>query len=161
MTDKSSTKPERAIEPHPPHPALKTGLYVGASLILVMFVALVAANRVPSLEAYALERNLAFSGLFFLLMLVPVLRFLNRPLQMFSSAMIAWVVFVAAYDLAGLFFRNIFQVLRTPFEVLIEGAVVYGLCAAGSWVAEMVLHARRHPIAPRRRGAREAVHHSQ
>jgi hypothetical protein len=126
-----------------------------------MFVALVAANRIPALEAYALERNLAFYGIFFILTLFPVLRFLSKPLQMFLSAMTAWVMFVAAYDFAGLLFRHLFLVLRTPLEVLAEGAVVYGLCAAGSWVAGMVLHARHHPIAPRRRGAREAVHHSR
>lgn len=162
MTDASPMKREGLIGAHPSRPALKTGLYTGALLIAVMFVAVVVANRVTALERYALERNIACFGLFFFLMLVPVLRFLKRPLQMFSSAMVAWVMFVAAYDFAGLFFRNLFQALqRTPLEVLTEGAVVYGLCAVGSWVAGMVVHARHHPIAPRRRGAREAVHHSR
>jgi hypothetical protein len=161
MTDAASMKQEDLIESHPSRPVLRTGLYTGTLLIAVMFVALAVANRVPVLERYALERNTASYGLFFILMLVPILRFLNSPLQMFSSAMVAWVMFVAAYDLAGLFFRNLFQVLRTPLEVLTEGAVVYGLCAAGSWVTEMILHARRHPISPGRSGAREAAHHSR
>jgi magnesium-transporting ATPase (P-type) len=154
-------KHEGLIESHPSRPALKTGLCTGVLLIAVMFVALAVSNRVPALERYALERNIVFYGLFFILMLVPVLRFLNSPLQMFSSAMIAWVMFVAAYDFAGLFFRNLSQVLRTPLELLTEGAVVYGLCAAGSWVAEMILHARHHPIGHGHRDAREAAHHSR
>jgi magnesium-transporting ATPase (P-type) len=161
MTDASPNKQEGLIDAHPSRPALKTGLYTGVLLIAVMFVALVVTNRIHALEAYALERNIVFYGLFFVVMLIPVLRFLNRPLQMFSSAMIAWVMFVAAYDFAGLFFRNLSQVLRTPLELLTEGAVVYGLCAAGSWVAEMILHARHHSIAPGRGGTREAVHHSR
>lgn len=161
MTEASPVKYDGLIEGHPSRPALKTGLYTGALLAVVMFVALIVTNRIPSLERYALERNTVFYGLFFILMLVPVLRFLNSPLQMFSSAMIAWVIFVAAYNLAGIYFRNLFEVLRTPFEVLIEGAVVYGLCAAGSWVAEMILHARHHPIMHGRRGAREAARHSR
>lgn len=162
MTDASPMKYDIPIEGQPSRPALKTGLYTGALLVGVMFVALIVTNRIPALERYALERNTFFYGLFFILMLVPILRFLNNPLRMFSSAMIAWVMFAAAYDLAGLYFRNLFEVLRrTPFEVLIEGAVVYGLCAAGSWVAGMILHARHHTIAPGRRGAREAARHSQ
>ena len=54
-------------------------------------------------------------------MLVPVIRFLTRPLQMFASAMMAWVMFVAAYDIAGFYFRDLFQVLRTPFQALDRG----------------------------------------
>jgi len=86
-------------------------------------------------------------------MMIPVLRFLNRPLQLFASAMIGWVIFVVAYDFSGMYFPNLFQVLRTPFQALIEGAIIYGVCAVGSWVGEMALHARRHTIAPRRRRA--------
>jgi uncharacterized membrane protein len=140
--------------------ALQTGLYMGALLVIVMVGALVAANRLSWLDNRALERNAASYGLFVIFMLLPVFRFLNRPVQMFTSAMIGWVFFVIAYDIAGVFFRNLFQVLRTPFEALLEGAVVYGVFAVGSWVGAMVLHARTHPIVPRRRRTdREAQHH--
>ena len=88
---------------------------MGSLLIIVMLGALVAANRIPGLERYALERNAASYSLFVLFMLIPVFRFLNRPLQMFASAMIGWGIFVVAYDIAGMVFRDLFQVLRTPF----------------------------------------------
>jgi hypothetical protein len=140
---------------------LRTGLYAGALLIVTMMGALVAANRMPALERYALERNASCYTLFVLLMLVPVVRFLNRPLQMFGAAMIGWVMFVAAYDLTGLYFRDMFQVLRTPFQALVEGTVVYAIFAVVSWVCGMLLHARRHPMAPGRKAAREAVRHSR
>ena len=110
-----------------PHPALVTGLYMGSLLIIVMLGALVAANRIPGLERYALERNAASYSLFVLFMLIPVFRFLNRPLQMFASAMIGWGMFVVAYDIAGMVFRDLFQVLRTPFQALVEGAIIYGV----------------------------------
>jgi hypothetical protein len=142
-----------------PRPALWTGLYTGTLLVMVMFGALVAANRLPWLDNRALERNAASYGLFVIFMLIPVVRFLNRPIQMFTSAMIAWVMFVIAYDIAGMFFRNLFQILRTPFQAFIEGAVVYGVFAVGSWVGAMVLHARHHAIAPRRRHDDPAAHH--
>jgi uncharacterized membrane protein YvlD (DUF360 family) len=142
-----------------PRPALWTGLYTGTLLVMVMFGALVAANRLPWLDNRALERNAASYGLFVIFMLIPVVRFLNRPIQMFTSAMIAWVMFVIAYDIAGMLFRNLFQILRTPFQAFIEGAVVYGVFAVGSWVGAMVLHARHHAITPRRRHNDPAAHH--
>jgi hypothetical protein len=142
-----------------PRPALWTGLYTGTLLVMVMFGALVAANRLPWLDNRALERNAASYGLFVIFMLIPVVRFLNRPIQMFTSAMIAWVMFVIAYDIAGMLFRNLFQILRTPFQAFIEGAVVYGVFAVGSWVGAMVLLARHHAITPRPRHDDPAAHH--
>lgn len=132
-------------------PALRTGLYTGSLLVLVMIISLIAANRLPWLENRALERNAACYGLFVLFMLIPVARFWNRPVRMFASGMLSWAMFVIAYDIAGMFFRNLFQILRTPFEALLEGALVYGVCAVVAWVGGMALLARLNPIAPRRR----------
>jgi len=162
MTLRSPGNLESARPVHPYRSVMKTGLYTGFLLTAVMFVALVAANRIPELERYALERDAISAGLFFILVVIPVLRFLSNPLRMFSSAMIAWVIFAAAYNLAGLIFRNLFVVLRrTPFEVLVEGAMVYGLCATASWVVGMILHVKRRPVAPQGTETREAVNHTQ
>lgn len=152
---------DRVVPAERRNAALHTGLYTGVLLAIVMTGALIVANRLPWLESRALERNAACYSLFVLFMLIPVVRFLNRPLQMFSSAMIGWVIFVICYYIAGLYFRNLFQVLRTPFEALVEGAVIYGVCAVGSWVGAMVLHARTHPILPRRRRVEDAAHPRQ
>jgi len=138
---------------------LFTGLFTGLLLIVVMFAALVVANRIPALEDYALERNAISYTLFVLLMLAPVCRFRKNSLQMFLSAMLGWVIFVAAYDLAGMVFHDLFQVLRTPFEVLIEGTVAYGVLAVASWVVSMISHARREPMRPRRRRTDQIVSH--
>lgn len=161
MTEPPHIRQHHRKRPRPSHPVLWTGIYTGALLIVVMLAALVVANRIPTLERFAFERNAACYSLFVMVMLFPVFRFLNRPLQMFASAMIGWVLFVGAYDLSALYFRNLFQVLRTPFEALIEGAIVYGIFAVGSWVVGMILHARRHPIAPVRRPVRDATRHSR
>lgn len=161
MTDQSPI--DRLIGPKVlkplPRPALWTGLYTGTLLVMVMFGALVAANRLPWLDNRALERNAASYGLFVIFMLIPVVRFMNRPIQMFTSAMIGWMMFVVSYNIAGMFFHNLFQILRTPFQALIEGAVVYGVCAVVSWVGAMVLHARHHTITTRRRSHDPAAHH--
>src|SRR5271155_5351954 len=132
-------------------PAVRVGLYSGALLTIVMVGSLIAANRLSWLDNRALERNGASYGLFLAIMLIPIFRFLNRPLKMFTSAMLAWGTFVIAYDIAGIFFHSLFQALRSPFEALLEGAIVYGVCAVGSWVGGMILLTRQHRVAPRRR----------
>jgi hypothetical protein len=130
--------------------AILSGLYSGSLLIIVMYCALLAANRFPGLERHALERNAISFTLFVLTMVIPVVRFLTRPIEMYLSAMIAWLLFVVAFDFAGMVFHNLFDSVRhTPFLALLEGAVVYGVVAVGSWVGGMLIQVRRHPIAPR------------
>ena len=131
--------------------AVRVGLYTGALLTMVMVGSLIAANHLSWLDNRALERNGASYGLFLAIMLIPIFRFLNRPLKMFYSAMLAWGIFVIAYDIAGMFFHSLFQALRSPFEAFLEGAIVYGVCAVGSWVGGMILVTRQHRVAPRRR----------
>ncbi len=154
LTEKISSGPDAR------GPVLRTGIYTGALLIIVMWATLVAANRMVSLEPYALERNAASYGLFLLFMLIPMARFWNRPLRMFASATIAWVLFAATYEAAGIVFHNLFDSLRhSPLSVLMEGIFVYGLFAVASWVMEMALHARHHSIEPAHKHAREAARH--
>ena len=161
MMDVPPTVRQDSIQILPSGSAIRTGVYGGALLTVAMLGALVAANRMPALEKYAFERNAACYTLFVLLMLVPVIRFLTRPLQMFGAGLVGWVILVAAYDLTGFYFRDLFQVLRTPLQALVEGAVVYGIFAVGSWVCGMLLHARIHPVAPRRKTASEVARHSR
>ncbi len=143
---------KREVRPSALRQAFVTGCYMGAMLTIAMLSALVVANRIPALEPYAFERNAACYALFVLLMIVPVLRFLNRPVKMFVASMTGWIILAVAYDIAGIYFRNLFMVLqRTPFEVLAEGAILYGVLAVAAWVCRMIVHARRHSLAPVRR----------
>jgi len=138
------------------------GVYTGALLVIVMMGALVAANRIPALERYALERNAISYGLFMLFMLLPVVRFWNSPLKMFGAAMIAWTLFVIAYDVGGMVFQNLFDSVRhTPLLALSEGVVVYGVLSVLSWVGGMILHARRDLMRPGRKVASEMARHSR
>lgn len=140
------------VRPSALRQAFLAGCYTGALLTVAMLGALVVANRIPGLEPYAFERNAACYALFVMLMLLPVLRFLNRPVKMFVASMTGWTILTIAYDFAGIYFQNLFNVLqRSPFEVLLEGAIVYGVLSVAAWVCAMVLHARRHSIAPGRR----------
>lgn len=143
---------QASVHPSVLRSALIAGCYTGAMLTVTMLGALVVANRIPALEPYAFERNAAAYALFVMLMLVPVLRFLNRPAKMFVASMTGWVLLTVAYDFSGFYFQNLFNAIqRTPFEVLIEGAIVYGVLAVAAWVCAMILHTRRHPLVPMRR----------
>jgi hypothetical protein len=141
-------QPQRAIL----RPALIAGCYVGSMLTVTLLGALVVANRIPALEPYAFERNAVSYALFVLIMLLPVLRFLNQPVKMFVAAMASWAILTAAYDFAGLYFHNLFNVVhRTPFELLAEGAIVYGILSLFAWICRIIVHACRYPLAPVRR----------
>jgi hypothetical protein len=163
MTEDAPPAPsDRLADAPPSSPVLKYGLYTGLAMVTEMTVALVVSNRVSALERYALPRNAFFIGCFCILMLVPVCRFLRAPVQMFSSAMIAWAIFVMGYDLAGLYFERLFDAVhRGPAVMLVDGAVLYGIGAVGSWVVEMIVHACRHSISPDRRAARAGARHSR
>jgi hypothetical protein len=131
-------------------------------MVAEMAIALVIINRIPALEPYAVARNAFFIACFFVLMAAPVCRYLRHPVRMFSSAMVAWAIFVAGYDLAGLYFDRLFDALhRGPAAVLAEGGVLFGIAAVGSWVVEMIVHACRYSIAPDRRAARAAARHAR
>ncbi|MGH9733989.1 MAG: hypothetical protein ACRD8A_05315 [Candidatus Acidiferrales bacterium] len=163
MTDNSASfrevpASEPEVKASAGHPVLLTGLYTGCLLVIVMLASLVAANRVPALEQYALERNAASYSLFILFMLIPIFRFLDRPVRLFASGTTAWMIFVVAYEIAGMVFVDLFVVLRTPLQALMEGITIYGVVAAGSWVAGMIFEARRNPIERRRRAPEVDTH---
>ena len=162
MTELVPIELDNAADASSSHAAVRMGVYTGALLVIVMMGALVAANRIPALERYALERNAISYSLFMLSMLLPVIRFWNSPVKMFGAAMIAWTLFVVANDVAGMVFQNLFDSVRhTPLMALSEGTVVYGVLSVLSWVGGMILHARRDSMRPGRKAASEATRHSQ
>lgn len=139
-------------------PALIAGCYTGAMLTVTLLGSLVIANRIPALEPYAFERNAVSYALFVVVMILPILRFLNHPVKMFVSAITGWAILAVAYDFSGLYFRNLFDVThRTPFEILAEGALFYGILSLSAWVCRIILHARRHSPGTVRRSRSGAI----
>lgn len=128
---------------------LRIGLLTGGLLVLVMLASLFVANRLPTLESAAALRNDICRAVFGVVMLIPIFVFLAHSLRMFASALFGWSIFALGYDFAGMYFSNLFTALgRTPFEVLILGLVFYGVVAAVSWVAWMVLAVSHEPAVP-------------
>jgi hypothetical protein len=68
----------------PKSPVLVLGFINGILLTGVMAGALTAANRAPQFEARALERNALGLGVFFLVVLISVLRFRRSPQWLFA-----------------------------------------------------------------------------
>ncbi|MGH9702420.1 MAG: hypothetical protein ACRD4K_03500 [Candidatus Acidiferrales bacterium] len=140
-------------------PLVRTGLSTGVALSFVMTVSLYLANRVPPLERFATERNSACSGIFFVVMLIPAIRFRRRPVELFTSGMLAWVVFTLAYVGAANFYDNLYESLHTtPGIMLAYGAGAYGIVAVVSWVLQMIRSALREAPTPTRRRPRHFVH---
>lgn len=128
---------------------LRIGLLTGGLLVLVMLASLFTANRLPALESAAALRNDICRATFGVVMLIPITFFLSQSRRMFASALLAWSIFALGYDFAGMYFSNLFTALgRTPFEVLVLGLVFYGVVAAVSWVAWMVLSVSHETAVP-------------
>lgn len=140
-------------------PLVRTGLVTGVLLSIVMTISLYLANRVPAFENLASERNSACSGVFFVVMLIPAIRFRRRPVELFTSGMLAWVVFTLAFMGAGNFYENLYSSLHTtPGIMLAYGAGAYGIVAVSTWVLQMVRTALKESPAPTRRRTRHLVH---
>jgi len=139
-------------------PTLRTGFGTGVFLAGLLVAALLAANRFPTLESYALLRNSVACTLVIIVALIPIMRFYNNPVCLFASSALAWAIFSLAYTIATMHFANLESRLgKSPFEVLILGVIIYGVTSVMTWVASMVFSAVRHPI-PVRRRVRHDIH---
>jgi uncharacterized membrane protein YvlD (DUF360 family) len=134
------------------NPTVRAGLLTGVYLCVVMVVSVLAATRLPFLEPFAEIRNWAARGAFVVVLLIPLLCFLRKPVQLLGSGILGWTIFALGYKLMGLFFNHLHDRLDiTAFHAFMLGAVFYLVAAATSWVLSMLLEARQHPIADTRR----------
>ena len=139
-------------------PTLRTGFGTGIFLAGLLVAALLAANRFPALEPFALVRNAVACTAVIIVALIPIMRFYNDPACLFASSALAWAIFSLAYTIAGMHFVNLENRLgKSPFEVLILGVVIYGIASVVTWVTSMVFSALRTPI-PVRRRVRHDIH---
>jgi hypothetical protein len=100
----------------------------------------------PGFERVAWLRNLLASGAFALVMAIPVARFHRRALCLFSSGMAAWLIFVLSYTCATAYFENLVNRLgKTPFLLLVLGAITYGVIAVIVWVVSVLYGLLHHP----------------
>jgi hypothetical protein len=131
--------------------ALRTGIYVAICLSLVLAAWLFVANRVPFLERFAWERNLAAAAAAGFLALVPVLRFYRFPWRLFVSGITAWVLFSLVYRGFCIYFILLSKRLGA-FHLFMLGSVLFTIAATLAWIGTLlwtvrdrqVSHSRHH-----------------
>ena len=132
--------------------ALRTGVYVGLGLSLVLVLWIFLANRVPSLDKFALVRNLAAAILLALVALIPIVRFLRLPAKLWISSLVGWMIFSVIYALLSLVFGGLHEHFGA-FQIFVLGAVPYMIVATVAWLGKIVWRTwsehsahRHHPV---------------
>jgi hypothetical protein len=120
------------------NPAFSLGVFLGVCFSGTGLAWLLVANRLPQLDPFASQRNLALAITFGVLGLVPAFRFMKSPGRSFLSGIIAWSIFTVAYSVAELPFQRLATRL-SAFHLFVLGGVLLGLMAALAWVFNLMI----------------------
>jgi hypothetical protein len=121
--------------------AVRVGVYTGVCLSLVLAAWTFVAYRLPFLEGFAVERNLAGAALLGLLAVLPVVRFLRSPGNLLSSSLVAWMIFSFTYRLLSIFF-DLLGAKFSAFQIFMIGFFVYMILATLSWIGTLIWRVR-------------------
>lgn len=121
--------------------AIRIGVYVAFGLALIFTSWVFVANRVPFLDRFALDRNIAAAILLCLFALIPILRFWRMPGHLLASGLVAWLIFSLYYRVLCMFFRKLGDWHGT-IQVFMFGTVVYLIVATVSWIGGAIWRVR-------------------
>ena len=124
---------------------VRAGIYAGVCLSSIFVLWVLVANRVPQLEIFARERNIAAVALLVFFASVPVMRFYRSPLNLLASGMLGWSLLTLTYLLLWLKFVDLGQ-NYSGFHVFMLGAVTYFIFATLSWVGTIIWKVRANDI---------------
>jgi uncharacterized membrane protein YvlD (DUF360 family) len=124
---------------------VRTGMYTGVALAIGISTWLYVANRVPSLEVLAFQRNFVAVLVLGLVGAIPVLRFLRSPGDLLVSSLVGWSILTITYRILCLHFSALGERLSTP-QIFTLGAVVYLILATLSWIGTCLWRARTSGI---------------
>jgi len=125
--------------------AIRTGVYSGVGLAMVLVAWVFVANRAPALERFALERNVVAAVALVLFAAVPVLRFLRLPGPLLASSLIAWSILALVYRLLCVVFSGLAE-RYSAVQIFTLGAVLYMILATLSWIGTCIWRARESNI---------------
>jgi len=125
--------------------AIRTGVYSGVGMSIVLVAWLFVANRAPSLEPLALERNLAASVALGLFAAVPVIRFLRLPGPLLASGLIAWSIVALTYRLLCVYFWGL-AARYSAVHLFTLGSILYMILATLSWIGTFISGARESNV---------------
>jgi uncharacterized membrane protein YvlD (DUF360 family) len=125
--------------------AIRTGVYAGVGLSVVLVAWVFVANRVPALERFALERNVGAAAALGLFAMVPVLRFLRLPGPLLASGLVAWSILALTYQLLCVVFWGLAE-RYSAVHIFALGAVLYMIVATLSWIGTCIWRVRESKI---------------
>jgi hypothetical protein len=125
--------------------AIRTGVYAGVGLAMVLVAWVFVANRAPALERLALERNVTAAVALVVFAAVPVLRFWRLPGPLLASGLIAWSILALIYRLLCVVFSGLAERYSTV-QIFTLGTVLYMIVATLSWIGTCIWRARESNI---------------
>jgi len=102
---------------------------------------LVVANRMPVLERFATERNIAAMVVLALLSTIPLMRFYRLPAKLLISGLISWTILTMTYGILTLFFGGLSE-WHSAFQIFMLGAVVYLIVTTVFWIGTIIWRTR-------------------
>lgn len=112
---------------------VRTGAFTGVALAVGFTGWLYVANRVPSLEGVALERNFVAATVLGLVAAIPVLRFLRSPGNLLVSSLVSWGILALTYRALTTHFTRLGE-RYGAMQIFALGAVVFMILATVSWI---------------------------
>ena len=125
--------------------AIRTGVYSGVGLAMVLVAWVFVANRAPALERFALERNVAAAVALVLFAAVPVLRFWRLPGPLLASSLIAWSTLALVYRMLCVVFSGLAE-RYSAVQIFTLGAVLYMIIATLSWIGTCIWRSREKTL---------------
>jgi F0F1-type ATP synthase membrane subunit a len=122
--------------------AFRIGLYVGLALSFTLIAWIFVANRIPFLEPFDRERNMAATTVMGLFGLIPIMRYVNAPRSLAVSGLVAWAILSFTYRVLCAFFPRLSEI-RTPTQVLMLGLLFYLITATVAWMVGLVWRIRQ------------------
>lgn len=116
---------------------VRAGIYTGVGLSSVFTLWVVTANRVPQLELFARERNIAAVVLLVFFASLPLITFYRSPRNLLASGLLAWGFLTFTHLLLCLKFTQLHQ-NYSAFHIFMLGAVIYFILATLSWVGTII-----------------------
>lgn len=113
--------------------SLRIGVLTGLYLSVVFAAWLILANRVPLLERFAVERDLAAEAAMLLIAAIPVLKFRNSPARMLVAGLTAWTLLTLTYSGLGIIFERLSSRMAAS-HLFMLGVVSYGFLCVLDWV---------------------------
>lgn len=123
--------------------AWRMGIYAGVCLSFILTAWLIVANRVPVLDHFAWERNLAAVAALALFAALPILRFVRSPGRLLFSGLLAWTIFSLVYRGHCLYFSALASRMGA-FHLFMLGSVLYLFGAALAWIGTLIWSVRNH-----------------